>query len=257
MSDQHRGAPHQDLTSITRSWFLFLTTFRRNAQSMDASVEWTRNKLQGLLDEMTQAASTDLKLKTSFDEAKYPLVYFADEVLLNCGWPNEGEWERKLLEIEVFQTQHAGQDFFRRAEDPGLTDQEVIKVYFKCICLGFAGQYADQPMLLREMRERLFARLSVKQQEGTRFCPAAYDHTDRRNFVKLPMVATARITIATLAFIILILWVSRWTTANTLQSVAEGLNQIQEENRNPNPWQGLIDLAPGTEDNSDSSNGND
>ncbi|MBU0754716.1 MAG: DotU family type IV/VI secretion system protein [Planctomycetes bacterium] len=253
MNDRSINDPKRDLEAVTASWFLFLTTFRTNVASMNATVDWTRNKLKGLLNEMTQAAAGDLKLKSSFEQAKYPLVYFADEVLLNCGWDHVGEWERKLLESEIFQSQYGGQDFFKRAEDPNLRDPEVIEVFYKCLSLGFAGAYADKPMMLRDMRERLLSRLPVKQQDGTRFCPKAYEHTDRRNFVKLPMVATARIAIATLAFIVVILWASRWTTAGKLETVTEGLQQIQGKNSNPDPWKKLIDLTPGNRSEMDSS----
>lgn len=240
---QATDSPKRDLEQITSSWFLFLTTFRRNALSMDASVSWTRDKLLGILDEMERAVESDGPLRFALSEAKFPLVYFADEILLNCGWANEAEWERQLLEIEIFRTQNAGQDFFARAEDPNLKDPQVVEIYYKCLCLGFAGQYTDQPMRLREVRENLLRHFPRKQQEGSRFCPEAYHHTDRRNFVKLPMVATVRIVIATAALIGLILFASHWITTETLDGVNVDLDEIQQKNNSGNPWDNLIDRA--------------
>lgn len=193
------------LRDVTRDWFLFLSTWRRQVRAMPADPDWVRGRLEGLLASMERRAASDPRLESRFKEARQPLVYLADEILLNSGWAGEAAWERDLLETRVFGTQHAGQDFFDRLDRAmNQDDIELLEIYFKCICLGFRGRLVKQPVVLAEIRRNLFRRLKTAPIEGARFCPEAYESIDDRDFMKLPAVATARILIALVAVLIAI-----------------------------------------------------
>lgn len=204
------GESRPSLRGITRDWFLFLTTFRRQVAAMPAEPDWARGRLEELMATMERKAAADPRLEARFKDARYPLVYLADEILLNCGWAGELAWERDLLETRVFGTQHAGQDFYDRL-DRGMNgdDVELLEVFFKALCLGFRGRLVKQPEVLSEIRRNLFRRLEVETVEGARFCPEAYAATDDRSFVKLPAVATARLVIALLAVIVAVFFVGK------------------------------------------------
>ena len=200
-----RDGARPGLRDLTRDWFLFLSTFRRQVRSMPADVDWVRGRLEGLLASMERRAASDPRLEVRLKDARQPLVYLADEILLNSNWDGEAAWERDLLETRLFGTQHAGQDFFDRLDRAmNQDDVELLEIYYKAICLGFRGRLVKQPVVLSEIRRNLFRRLKSTPVEGSRFCPDAYDSIDDRDFVKLPAVATARILIALVAVLVAI-----------------------------------------------------
>ncbi|MFH1999330.1 MAG: DotU family type IV/VI secretion system protein [Planctomycetota bacterium] len=253
------------LIDLTAPWFLFLTTLQRKMHSQDhgggasggsgndeatmdpATMDWVEGKVRGFLEDMRQAALHNPGLSVAIQEAKYPLVYFTIEVLQGCGWPEDPVRELRLFAPDTFDTQIGGEDFFTRARDLNPQNPEVIEIFFKCLCLGFKGRYADQLMRLREERERLMRRLPLDRISGPHFCPQAYEYTDTRDFVKLPMVATLRIAIAAVALICLIFWVSYKYTSSTLDDVGKGLKTIQQLNDDSGMQRNRAEAGPGSE----------
>lgn len=194
----------RDLRDVTRDWFIFLSTCRRQVDALPAHPEWMRDKLDTLMAEMAAAVKHDPRLEAAYLHAKYPLVYLADEILLSCGWQGEAAWASDLYETRQFNTQHAGLDFFTRLEQAMQGDRDdLIEIYYKCLCLGFRGKLIKQPDALHNIRRDLFRRLPrARRQDGQRFCPQAYEQTDERSFTKLPVVSAARILIPLVALLI-------------------------------------------------------
>lgn len=192
-----------DLGDVSRDWFLFLATCRRQTAALPEDPEWMREKLDKMMNDMETAARMDPRLQRAFEDAKYPLVYVADEILLSIGWEGERAWASDLYEQRMFGTQHAGLDFFTRLDKAMSGDRDdLCEVFFRCICLGFKGKLITQPEALHNMRKDLYRRLPTARADGQRFCPEAYDQTDVRSFVKLPVVNAARILIPLVALLI-------------------------------------------------------
>jgi type IV/VI secretion system ImpK/VasF family protein len=213
-----------DLRDVTKDWFLFLSTVRRQTAAIPPEADWMRDKLDGLLRQMEQKASSDARLEKAYEDAKYPLVYLADEVLLTCGWGGEAEWAADLYETRTFGTQHSGLDFFLRLDQAleGNRD-DLIQVFFMCICLGFKGKFIKQPDALHNLRRDLYRRLPTEE-PGTRFCPDAYEATDTRSFTKLPVVNAAKIMIPFIALLI-----GAWVVGTIV--TGEQLEQIDVETK--------------------------
>jgi len=192
-----------DLRDVTRDWFLFLSTCRRQAAVLPDDPEWMRSKLEALMADMEAESRRDPHLQRAFEDAKYPLVYLADEILLSMGWEGERAWAADLFETRCFGSQHAGLDFFTRLDKAMSGDRDdLIDVFFRGVCLGFRGKLIKQPEALHNMRKDLYRRLPAAKIEGQRFCPEAYEETDVRSFVKLPVVNAARIIIPLVALLI-------------------------------------------------------
>ena len=78
------------------------------------------------------------------EDAKYAVVAFLDEVVLNSDWSYRDDWSSQPLQLEYFGTNLAGEEFFTRLdglmkEQPGRG--ELLEVYFFCLALGFEGRY--------------------------------------------------------------------------------------------------------------------
>jgi type IV/VI secretion system ImpK/VasF family protein len=197
------------LTGLTRDWFHFLATYRRQAKAMPPETDWVRRRLKELLERMEARAAADPGLLGAYHEVKQALVYFADEVLLSSQWAGEAAWAEKLLELEVLQTRHGGQDFFRLLQAAmDRNDAQVLAVYYKCLALGFQGKMLKQRPELAELRRNVYHRLKLGGADAARACPEAYEPLDEREFHKLPVIGTARILIGLVAALFLVVFIA-------------------------------------------------
>src|SRR5690242_20412328 len=128
---------HEACTPI----FLFLTSFRRNAETSTLGVDELRDVLMREFERAESACESDRRLRSLFDRARYPLVAAADQVVLSSNWPNRAAWSMQLLEQHYFNTSEAGARFFTLVDDvlaDTATDaSELAMVLFSCMALGF------------------------------------------------------------------------------------------------------------------------
>ena len=89
--------------------------------------------------------------------ALFAVVALVDETVLNSEWPGAEQWRREPLQIHYFKNLLAGEQFFDRLDElrPG-ADDDLLEVYFLCLCAGFRGKYYDDPVELRRRRQRLY-----------------------------------------------------------------------------------------------------
>lgn len=95
------------------------------------------------------------------EDVRFALVALADETVLNqSGWPGRAEWLSKPLQLELFQVNVAGEEFFTRLDAlrrrPDAHDQ-ALEVYYLCLVLGFEGRMR---LSGRERVEALIAELA-------------------------------------------------------------------------------------------------
>jgi len=124
-----------------------------------------------------------LGLESIYDKARYPMLALADQTfLVDLPWAGQGDWNARCLEVEFTGRGIAGAEFFRRANDilerADPTDDEVCKIYFYTLKLGFRGQFAKGSQEIEDLQRALRLRF---QRRGSvaRLCPEAYQHTEK------------------------------------------------------------------------------
>lgn len=149
-----------------------------------------QKKLHTILERHSIQASKNTSGITAsyFRDAQYVMVALADEVFLNIEWAGASLWKKSLLERQVFQTQIAGEQFFKRLDvllssnEP--TRPDLAQIYLTALSLGFKGQYnedKDQEKL-DHYRDELYILLKGKKNElyypgRKKLFEAPYDHT--------------------------------------------------------------------------------
>ena len=79
--------------------------------------------------------------------AKYALVSWIDEVLVDTPWDGQDWWSNNVLEMEYFKTRSCFEQFYLRAQEATtLTRRDALEVYYVCVVLGFRGLYRDPAM---------------------------------------------------------------------------------------------------------------
>lgn len=97
-----------------------------------------------------------------FQDAQYIMVVLADEIFLNLAWAGAKEWRKSLLEGQLFQTQIAGELFFKKIdalfETHDTSRYEIGQLYLMALSLGFRGQYRhnDATNRIRWYQEQLY-----------------------------------------------------------------------------------------------------
>jgi len=80
-------------------------------------------------------------------DTHFAVVAFLDEVILNSSDPVRADWERRMLQEELFSRNDAGVVFFdnltrlqSQRDSERLAD--VLEVFLLCLLLGFQGRYS-------------------------------------------------------------------------------------------------------------------
>jgi type VI secretion system protein ImpK len=76
--------------------------------------------------------------------AKYALVAWIDDVLIEAPWEGRSWWKENALEVEVFNTRLRNEQFYLKArEASSLPQKDALETFYVCAVLGFRGLYRD------------------------------------------------------------------------------------------------------------------
>jgi len=151
------------LTSIVRV---------RSGRQAVSDAQYFRNQFR----EALRLAHDEARLRNYADEAdrdaRFAVVAFLDESVLNLRSAVFADWVRKPLQEELFGVHVGGEIFFRNLErlmgqvdSPVLAD--ILEVYLLCLALGYAGRYSVSGKgELKTIRETVMQR--VRRIRGTR-----------------------------------------------------------------------------------------
>lgn len=108
-----------------------------------------QKKMRSLIEELTFKANRSIggMGATQIRDAQYIMVVLTDEIFLGINWPGAKQWQKSLLEAQIFETQIAGELFFKKLdallESNDSTRGELALLYFLTLSLGFKGKYKD------------------------------------------------------------------------------------------------------------------
>jgi len=79
--------------------------------------------------------------------AKFALVAFLDETIISSDWEEKDEWLQEPLQIKLFDTFNAGEEFFinlSNLRQRTSSNKDILEIYYLCLSLGFKGKYQLQ-----------------------------------------------------------------------------------------------------------------
>jgi len=79
-----------------------------------------------------------------YDLARFAIVAWVDDTIMNSQWSHSGRWQRELLQREYYKTTDAGEIFFERLNQVGPHQRDVREIYYLCLAMGFKGQYCHE-----------------------------------------------------------------------------------------------------------------
>lgn len=118
----------------------FLDRIEQN-QPVDAAVEQQRILL--LIDQAEAAVGASRE----WELAKYAIVSWIDEILVEIPWDGRLWWSNNVLEVRLFNTRLCNEQFYVRAQEASaLSKRDALEVFYDCVLLGFRGMYREQSM---------------------------------------------------------------------------------------------------------------
>jgi type VI secretion system protein ImpK len=121
--------------------------------------------IERLLDEQRTAVKRHDIPPQDYENACFAIVAWLDEMMLRCAHDSNttlfGEWRQSPLQVELFNTANAGEEFFDRLARLTPAQKQVIELYYLALCLGFRGRYYDetQNVELVDLRHQYAAHL--------------------------------------------------------------------------------------------------
>ena len=128
------------LTDCFIELFAYVTHFVKTVPARQPSHEQVRQSVLRLLALSESRMGQGQFSKEDFDQAKFAVCAWVDEMLLSSPWHERQTWLGDKLQ-KTFLTSDAGVDFFERLNALGLHQREVREVYYLCLALGFTGKY--------------------------------------------------------------------------------------------------------------------
>lgn len=117
-----------------------LNLLERIGRGENPNVQTERLRIRGWLDQ----AEGHLGQRPDWQLAKYALVSWIDEVLLEAPWDGHDWWNENVLEVELFNSRLANEQFYVHAKEASaLAQRDALEVFYVCVVLGFRGLYRD------------------------------------------------------------------------------------------------------------------
>lgn len=117
-----------------------LGLLERVSKDENPPVSEERVKIRGWLDQ----AEGQLGHGQDWQLAKYALVSWIDDVLIDAPWEGRNWWKENALEVEVFNTRLRNEQFYMKAKDAAsLPSKDSLEVFYVAVVLGFRGLYRD------------------------------------------------------------------------------------------------------------------
>lgn len=136
---------------------------RRLARGEPRALDDVMRQVQSAIDEAARRAVTDPAASRSFDDARFGLVAWIDEVLTDSEWGHSVGWgsEEHVLEWLSFRSRDRAWRFYEHAEEVESRGSiDALEVYLLAVALGFRGELAHDPGRMTDWVERTYARVA-------------------------------------------------------------------------------------------------
>jgi type VI secretion system protein ImpK len=101
-----------------------------------------RGEMLRLLEAFAKDPAARSVAPDELEDARFALVAWVDESVLRSGWPGREEWLRELLQMQLYRTNRAGNEFYERLARLRPTQTAAREIFLLCLAFGFEGQYA-------------------------------------------------------------------------------------------------------------------
>lgn len=143
------------LSHVFNKLFAYLITLKRNCATTQPSYMEVRKNILDMLEQSAWIIREKGIDPRDYDDARFAVCVWVDETLLNLPWVHKTEWQRAMLQIELYNNTRGGDEFFERLNQLSPAQNSVREIYYTCLALGFMGRYCHDgdEMLLQQLKK--------------------------------------------------------------------------------------------------------
>jgi type VI secretion system protein ImpK len=173
------GNPLRELFSDLMAFVIF---FESTCEQQPPSLQDLRDRLLGFIKTQEERVKTIGVSIEAFREARFSVLSWVDEMVLNSKWPHRTQWQHLML--TYYGTLNAGEEFFRRLDSLPSQANDIREIFYLCLSLGFQGEYAfaNGARELQALRQRLYKQLCAGsgdiRENYSRLFPEAYQRAN-------------------------------------------------------------------------------
>lgn len=142
-----------DIPAVSKGFFATVIPFRTEEGRNRYDFETFRRTIGEVLAAQESAAGARRIDFEIYEDARYAMVALADELAIVSDWAYRNEWASDPLELKIFDSNVAGEEFFdrlnrlrkRHSASRDEAERETIlgalEVFFTCLECGFKGKY--------------------------------------------------------------------------------------------------------------------
>ena len=218
LPDQDNNNPLPDLFTDLIAYVIF---FNASCEQKPPALIELRDKIVSLLNTQEERAKSIGVTQENFHEARFAVLSWVDEMILNSNWTHRTQWQHLMLAYNG--TLNAGEEFFRHLELLPSQANNVREIYYLCISLGFEGRYAfgEERHALKDIKQRLYKQLCANtgdiRQKYARLFPEAYQKPSITPEAAPKSNTIWYIVAVTVPFILFVIfWFLLWQKSNEL-----------------------------------------
>ena len=126
--------------AVDRVFLHVLGLLDQIGRNAEPSPDDEKRRIRGWIDR----AEGLLGQQRDWELAKYGLVSWIDEVLIDAPWQGSKWWNENKLETELYNTNDRQWKFYAEAKEATkLPRRDALEVFYVCVVLGFRGLYRD------------------------------------------------------------------------------------------------------------------
>jgi type VI secretion system protein ImpK len=174
VSQSRTNSLHEVFTDL----MAYVIFFENSCAQQPPSPGEFREKVLALVNAQEERMKTHGVAAEAFREARFAVLSWVDEMILNSNWPHRAQWQHLML--GYYGTLNAGEEFFRRLELLPSQANDIREIYYLCLSLGFQGRYAfgDERQEMLNLKQTLYRQLCANhgdiRQTYPRLFPEAY-----------------------------------------------------------------------------------
>lgn len=119
----------------------YVVAFQQGVAARQPTFDQVKGDIQRLLFQGEAMAKKGEVSADDYDQARFIVCAWIDEVLLGSEWNQKNQWQREQLQRLYYNTTDAGVEVFERLNNLGFHQQEVREIYYLCLALGFKGRF--------------------------------------------------------------------------------------------------------------------
>jgi type VI secretion system protein ImpK len=153
------AGPGTPLRQLFTDLIAFTVLFRESCPERPWTPVDLRDRLTALIEAQERRARGGEVPWDAYVEARFAVLAWVDEVILNSPWPGRADWQHLML--TYYGTLNAGKQLFERLEHLPSGERDVREIYYFCLALGFEGKFAlaENPNALQELKRTLYHQL--------------------------------------------------------------------------------------------------